>query len=577
MDRVKKWIGSNYIILIILMIASLLRFYHIDYQSVWLDEICSINEANPNIKWSDLEGTILVSDPHPQLYFIFLKIMFLLFGYTTFVARVFSAIVGVLGVYSIYLLGKEVANKKVGMLAAFLLTINYFHIYYSQEVRMYGLLFLLTVLSFYRLVIYLKNTTYKNAVWYGFFTGLMIFTQFFGLFVLASQMFILLVVLLRLDKKDKLQFLFKSLVSGAIIIAIFAPAINIFIETTKKKYAVFQPTSVDNIKQIFKDFAYNSDPLILVSILLIAVYFIFGIKNKWFKNKEVSLMIFVLLSWLLISLILPILRSYLVTPMITSRYFIVILPPILIFIAMGIASINKKAIKITAVVFFGVVSLYELTFHNDYYNKIAKTQFREISEYVIKENTKKDPVVSNLSWYLIYLFNKDESNIPIVDRGFEDYVQDMIKDPEGIESFWYFGAFGNPLKLSEKSTAFMEENFAIVHSLDKFDSWTRHYVPKKAQNLKEYKIPVDNIVLSNITDTYWTGGVSTNNAILLIDFSEKNVEKLRSAIRLKAKNGKSYKIIKTEKAGSFIHIYVDKSPYANKEMLQYPNPIEFLK
>lgn len=577
MDKVKKWIESNYIILIILFIASLLRFYHIDYQSVWLDEICSINEANPNIKWSDLEATILVTDPHPQLYFIFLKIMFLLFGYTTFVARVFSAIVGVVGVYAMYLLGREIRNKKLGIIAAFLAAINYFHIYYSQEVRMYGLLFLLTVLSFYRLVIFLKSTTYKNAAWYGVYTGLMIFTQFFGLFVLASQLFILFIFLLRLDQKDKRQFIFKSFVSGAIIIIIFAPAINIFIETTKKKYAVFKPTSIDSIKQIFKDFAYNSDLLILISIVLMAVYFILGIKNKWFKNKEVSLMVFVLLSWLLISLILPILRSYLVTPMITSRYFIVILPPILILIALGIASINRKAIQMAAVVLFGVVSFYVLTFHNDYYNKIAKTQFREISEYVIKENTQKDPVVSNLRWYLIYLFNKDESNIPLVDRVFEDYVQDMMKDPEGIESFWYFGAFGNPLKLSEKANAFLEENFAVVHSLDGFDSWTRHYVTKKAENLEAYKIPVNNIVLSSISDTYWTGGVSKNNTILLVDFSEDNVEKLKSARRLKAKNGKSYKIIKTEKTGNFIHIYVDKAPYTNKDMLQYPNPIEFLK
>lgn len=577
MNKVKDWIQTNYIILLILIVASALRFYHVDYQSVWLDEICSITESNPDLNWSDFQAAILASDPHPQLYFLLLKTMFLFFGYTTFVARIFSAIIGVLGVFSIYLLGKEIANKKLGLIAASLLAINYFHIYHSQEVRMYGLLLLFTVLSYYRLVIFLKNDTFKNAVWYGIFTGLMLLTQFFGLFVLASQLFILLVVFLKLPKSGKLQFVYKSLLSGVIMILLFIPAINIFIETTKKKYTSIPPTTIDTIKQIFKDFAKKSDALLIMAIALITLYFFFVIKKKLFKSKEQSLTILVLLSWIFITLSLPIIRSYLVTPMIISRYFITILPPILILIALGIDRIKNNVLKISVLLIFCLVSFYELIFHDDYYNSISKTQFREVSEYVIKENHEKNPVVSNLSWYLIYFLTKDQSNIPIIDRVFEDYVQEMMKDPEMIESFWYFGAAGNPLKLSEKSNNFLEENFDVVHSLDKFDSWTKHYRLKKAQSFEAYKDSTGNIILSNINDGNWAGGVSTNNTILLVDFSEKRIEELKKAVRLKSKNGKIYKIIKTEQVGDYIYVYIDKSPFSNKEFLKFPNHIEFLK
>lgn len=570
-----NWIKSNYLILIVLIIASVLRLYHLEYQSVWLDEICSITEANPEVTWSDLEMTILASDPHPQLYFIFLKSMFLVFGYTIFVARIFSAIVGVLGVFAIYLLGKEIMNKNVGLISAFLLAINAFHLNYSQEVRMYALLFLFTVLSFYRLVLFLKNSTYKNAVWYGIFTGLILFTQFFGLFVLISQLFILLIFFLKLNRKDQLQFFYQSLLSGVIMILIFIPAINIFIETTKKKYAVFAPVSVDLIKQIFKDFADNSDTLILISIIIITFYFFFVIKNKLFKNKEESLIILILLSWICITLLLPIIRSYLVTPMISSRYFIVILAPLIILVALGIDKISKKIIQIAIIAVLAIVSFIQLIYTNDYYNRISKGQFREISEYVIKENTEKDPVVSNLSWYLIYLFNIDKTNTPLVNKVFEDYVQEMITNPEIIEPFWYFGAFGNPLKLSEESEKFMEEHFEVVHSLDKFDSWTRHYIPKETQNMGQ--LSQETLVLSNINDINWKGGVSTTNSILLMNFSEKNVEILKRGVRLKSKNGKIYKIMKTEKIGNFIHVHIDKSPKANRDFIQYPNPIRYIK
>ena len=371
-----NWIKSNYLILIVLIIASVLRLYHLEYQSVWLDEICSITEANPEVTWSDLEMTILASDPHPQLYFIFLKSMFLVFGYTIFVARIFSAIVGVLGVFAIYLLGKEIMNKNVGLISAFLLAINAFHLNYSQEVRMYALLFLFTVLSFYRLVLFLKNSTYKNAVWYGIFTGLILFTQFFGLFVLISQLFILLIFFLKLNRKDQLQFFYQSLLSGVIMILIFIPAINIFIETTKKKYAVFAPVSVDLIKQIFKDFADNSDTLILISIIIITFYFFFVIKNKLFKNKEESLIILILLSWICITLLLPIIRSYLVTPMISSRYFIVILAPLIILVALGIDKISKKKNKTRFIsfIFESSLQLFHLHLH------LHKTHLVQFSE-----------------------------------------------------------------------------------------------------------------------------------------------------------------------------------------------------
>ena len=252
MNKFNNWIKSNYIVLLILVLATALRFYHIDYQSVWLDEICSILEANPDIKWSDLEATIMLSDPHPPLYFALLKILFQLFGYTTLVSRVFSAIVGVAGVYALYLLGKEINNKNTGLLAAFLLAINSFHIYYSQEVRMYALLVLLTVLSYYRLVVYLKENTYKNAILYGLFTGLMLLTQFFGLFVLVSQVIILLFVFIKKEKTHKLLFFKQLLASGLVIIISFLPALNIFIETTKKKYTAIQPTTIDTVFLISK-------------------------------------------------------------------------------------------------------------------------------------------------------------------------------------------------------------------------------------------------------------------------------------------------------------------------------------
>lgn len=567
MNKLNNWIKSNYIILLILILAAVLRFYHIDYQSLWLDEICSLIEANPEIKWSDLEGNIILTDPHPPLYFALMKILFQLFGYTSLVARAFSAVVGVVGVYAIYLLGKEINNKNTGLIAAFLLAINSFHIYYSQEVRMYALLVLLTVLSYYRLVVYLKENTYKNATLYGLFTGLMLLTQFFGLFVFVSQVIIFLFVFIKKEKAYKLLFFKQLLVSGFVIIISFLPALTIFIETTKKKYTAIKPTTIDTVFLIFKDFVQQSYILLFLYSCLVVVCIYYAFKEKMKQNY------LILFSWIIISLALPILRSYLVTPMIVSRYFITILPAFIILVSIAVLKFKYAIIKILLLLCLTIVTFYELFIFNDYYNKITKTQFREITEFIKKENKENDQVVSNLYWYLTFFFNKKEG-VQVVEAGLEDHIQEMMRNQNKVISFWYFGAFGTYFNITPESQTFLDEKFILAHSFDQFDSWTKHYVIKSEENVIEYKIPLNSITLSNINDGNWTGGVSKTNQILLVDYSDTSFEKLNKSKFIITKSGKKLHIDKTEKVNNYIHLYVNQNVITFAEEVKYPTVIE---
>ena len=51
--RFLEKIKTNYLIISILMIAAALRFYRIDFQSIWLDEIITMIECNPKISIKD--------------------------------------------------------------------------------------------------------------------------------------------------------------------------------------------------------------------------------------------------------------------------------------------------------------------------------------------------------------------------------------------------------------------------------------------------------------------------------------------------------------------------------------------
>ena len=42
-----KIIKENGVLLIIIFLATFLRFYHLDFQSIWLDEIHTMIESDP--------------------------------------------------------------------------------------------------------------------------------------------------------------------------------------------------------------------------------------------------------------------------------------------------------------------------------------------------------------------------------------------------------------------------------------------------------------------------------------------------------------------------------------------------
>jgi uncharacterized membrane protein len=93
-------------------------------------------------------GYLKCCDQHPPLSFFLTRISFEFFGHTAISARLISAITGTVSVWGMYLLGKEILNRNLGLIAAALTTVNFYNLYYSQEARGYITAFLFATLSF---------------------------------------------------------------------------------------------------------------------------------------------------------------------------------------------------------------------------------------------------------------------------------------------------------------------------------------------------------------------------------------------------------------------------------------------
>lgn len=131
--------------LLITLGAFAVRVFRLGDQSLWWDEIFAIMVARmPLPDWF----TFIFYQDRAQVPFYFaLLSLWTNIGATEFIARFLSVLIGTLTVPAIYVFGARVGGRWVGVASAMLLALSPFHIWYSQEARVYALTALLALLS----------------------------------------------------------------------------------------------------------------------------------------------------------------------------------------------------------------------------------------------------------------------------------------------------------------------------------------------------------------------------------------------------------------------------------------------
>lgn len=124
-------------VLCLLFLAFFLRLHQLDAQSLWNDEGNAYVQATRS--FGDI-ATNAARDIHPPGYYWLLAGWRLLLGESEFVLRSLSVFASVLTVAFTYALGRRLFNPAAGIIAAGLVALNTFSIYYAQEARMYALL-----------------------------------------------------------------------------------------------------------------------------------------------------------------------------------------------------------------------------------------------------------------------------------------------------------------------------------------------------------------------------------------------------------------------------------------------------
>ena len=84
------------IIFLIILLGFVFRFYNINYENLWLDEIYSFWVTDPNLSFTETYLRVQTTESIPFLYYYLVKICNKIFGYDPIIGRCFSAFFGFL-------------------------------------------------------------------------------------------------------------------------------------------------------------------------------------------------------------------------------------------------------------------------------------------------------------------------------------------------------------------------------------------------------------------------------------------------------------------------------------------------
>jgi uncharacterized membrane protein len=174
-DRVWLWA--------IVVLGAILRFYRLDFQSLWLDEGLQYYVAINNSFGELLSQT---SSFHPPLSFL-INHAFLRMQDSDLFFRLPSALFGIASLPVLYILTTELTSRRIALVSTFVLAISPFHIWYSQEGRMYSQVLFFSLLSSVLLLHAIKRGGARWWVYYVLVGAAGMYTHVFMAVALLAQ------------------------------------------------------------------------------------------------------------------------------------------------------------------------------------------------------------------------------------------------------------------------------------------------------------------------------------------------------------------------------------------------------
>lgn len=389
-------------LLLIFIAAFILRLIALN-QSLWLDEATTAKVAHLPV--SQIIFHFSPTDFHPPLYYIFMKFWVMIFGSGEVALRFPSIIFSLLAGYVVYLIGKELKYKTVGIWASALFLFNPLIMYYSQEARMYMMAtcFLASALYFY-LRLGTSQTKIREIVLCNVFIALSFFTFYGSVFYIAAVYALMLI--------KKKWPIFMSLLPGFLVpVIILSPLlIRQYMNAREAMSIVLNWSQVlgkSTLKNLFLiplkfsigRISFDPKPVYYIVSIPWTVFIWYSGLKDWRKYKTfLFLTLFPLFLGIVFSIFSPLLQYF---------RFIYLIVPLSLLLGLSLKGKYLKAAALTGFMLFSLVYLFIPRFHREDWRSLTLQLPRTV--YAIPAST--DPILYYRPDVLIKpLFNVDKTN-----------------------------------------------------------------------------------------------------------------------------------------------------------------------
>ncbi|MFA5272247.1 MAG: glycosyltransferase family 39 protein, partial [Candidatus Omnitrophota bacterium] len=335
--------------------AALLRLYGLGKYAFSYDEAITIMNGGHKISrtlylFGAFDTELLVRYKDILMFFFedFIYFWQRVFGGSETILRLTSVIFSLSSIYLLFVLAKEVFNRKVAYIAVLLAAISPFSILYSQELRPYSAVSFLTLLVIYSLLKFTETGKIRYGIVYVVGNVISIYFHYMSLLVLWACF------LFQVFNIKKYKHIFKKIVIIYFLIAslllpllltCFANArfiFNNFIDSEFSEFPIWAgKITFSQVLFTLKNFSigYNTDFFSGLGLLSFAIYGLFFLTGvfKVFSNPRARL--------LGVCFFVPILTLFFLSklkPCYVDRYLFSVFYLYILFIAVGLSRIKNR-------------------------------------------------------------------------------------------------------------------------------------------------------------------------------------------------------------------------------------------
>jgi mannosyltransferase len=410
------------------LISALIRLYRVDYQSLRYDETFTVFIAR-------LEFTrgieFMVGDAvHPPLYYWIQK-LFLVIGDSEMLVRLPAVLFGSLGVMAMYLLVERWINRPTALSAACLMALSPFHIWFSQDARMYTLLALLSLVCMGAYLQFLSRPTRWSHTILVFASMLAYLTHYFALFLPLVQFIHLAINIRRYPEKIRLW-------TGLQFVAALPMLAWIYLLSRREVQHfgigwIPEPRLVDLANTLLNFTVGYFEPVhaahwVFAALCLLIV--IWGIRVNG-GNTDVRQ---ILILWAFLPPLLIFLLSFR-RPTYVDRFLILSLPPFLILLSAGMTAMKKRRILLLAgalLLVFAVRSGQMLYMPED----LQKENWRGLAEYLSSHVGENEVVIVRTLQIMVPLLYYQLDGVDIEALEINREVKDLEEMSQRYEGVW---------------------------------------------------------------------------------------------------------------------------------------------